>query len=89
MHDDRERVDRLLVHEDIELDQRRFPVAGHMIVERPIAPGDRFETVVEIEDDLVERQLVRDEHAVRCQVLEALLDAALLLAEFQDPADVG
>ena len=48
----------------------------------------RLQPVVEVEHDLVERQLVGDQHAVRGEVLDRLLDAALLLAELQDGADV-
>ena len=59
-----------------------------MIVERGVAAGDRLELVVEVEHHLVEGQLVGDEDAVRRQILERLLHAALVLAELQDAADV-
>ena len=65
-----------------------FTVAGDVIVERGVAARHRLQPVVEIEHDLVERQLVGDEHAIRRQVLEPLLHAALVLAQLQDPADV-
>src|SRR5436190_3290067 len=37
VHDDRQRVDRIAVDQDVELHQRRRPVAGHMVVERGVA----------------------------------------------------
>ena len=42
--------------------------------------GDGFEFVVKVEDDLPQRQLVREHHAVLAQVMHALLDALLALA---------
>ena len=87
MDDDRQRVHRLAVDQDIELDQRRLPVAGDVIVERRVAARDRFQPIVEIEHDFVERQLVGDQHAVGGLELERLLHAALVLAQLQDGAD--
>ena len=59
-----------------------------MVVERGVAAGDRLEAVVEVEDDLVERQLVGEHDAGRGDVLEVLLAAALLFDQLEDPADV-
>src|SRR5947209_20326467 len=50
MDDDRQRVHRIAVDENVELHERRRPVAGHMIVERCVAPGERLEAIVEVED---------------------------------------
>ena len=86
--DDGERVDRVAVHQDVELHQRRLPVAGQVVVERRVAAGEGLEPVVEVEHDLGERELVGDEHPVRRPVLDRLLDAALLLAQREDAADV-
>src|SRR4030095_7459349 len=88
VNDDRKGIDRLAVHQDIHLDQRRFPVAGHVIVERGIPSGQRLELVVEIEHPLVEGELIGDQHAVRLQVLQLLLDSALVLTELQDATHV-
>jgi hypothetical protein len=88
VHDHRERIDRIAVHEDVELDERRLPVAGHVIVERRVAARNGLQAIVEVQHDFVERQLVRDEHAVLGDVLQALLDAALLLAQLENAADV-
>ena len=88
MHDDRERVDRIPGHQDIELDHRGCPVPGEVIVDRSVAPRHRLEPVVEIEHDLVEGHLVGEHHAIRSGVLETLLHPALFLEEFQNAAEV-
>ncbi len=56
-------------------------MAGELVVERGIAAGDGFEAVVEVEDDLVERQLIGEQDARRRGVLEVDLLAALLFHE--------
>ena len=60
MDDQRQRVHGVAVDEDVQLHERRFPVAGHVVVERRVAARDDLQLVVEVEDDLVERQLVGD-----------------------------
>ena len=59
-----------------------------MVVDRGIAPGDGLEAVIEIEHDLVERNLVGEHDTVAGGVFEPLLHAALLLEQFQNPAQV-
>src|SRR5271154_4983412 len=58
MHDDGERVDRLAGDQDVEFDHGRFPVVGEMVVERGVAARDGLETIVKVENDFIERQLV-------------------------------
>src|SRR5437762_12330394 len=55
--DDRERVHRVTVQEHVELDQVRRPILQELVVERRIAPRDRLQLVVEVEDDLAQRKL--------------------------------
>ena len=64
MNDQRQRVDRLPVDQDVELDERRLPVAGHVIVERREPTRKGFQSIVEVEYYLIERQLVGDHHPV-------------------------
>src|SRR4029077_11767220 len=59
--DEGERVDRLAVDQDVEQDDVAFLVAVDLIVEAGIAAADRFEAIVEIEDDLVQGQAI-DHH---------------------------
>ena len=59
-----------------------------MIIERRIAARGRFQPVVEIEHDLVQRHLVQQHHAAAADVLELLLHPALLFQQLQNPADV-
>src|SRR5262245_31030748 len=56
--DQRQRVDPVAGEEDVELDEVRVAVAERLVVERGIARGSRLELVVEVEDDLGERQVV-------------------------------
>src|SRR5262245_13503606 len=64
MDDDRQRIDGITVDEDVHLDERRFPVARHVVVERGIAARDRLQLVVEVHHDFVEWQLVGNQHAI-------------------------
>ena len=82
-----ERVDRLLVDQDRHLDQVALAVVGEVVVEGGIALGDRLQPVVEVEDDLVERQVVL-QHGALADIGEVDLDAAAVLAEFQDRAEI-
>jgi hypothetical protein len=86
--DDGERVDGVAADEDVHLDHGRDPGAGEVVVERGVAAGDGLEAVVEVEDDLVERQLVGEHDAGLGDVLDVLLAAALVFDELEDAADV-
>src|SRR5262245_16109381 len=58
MHDHGKRVDGLAVDQDRHLDEVTRLIALDMVVERGVAATDRFQSVVEIEYHLIERQLV-------------------------------
>ena len=85
--DDGERVDRLGVDQDRQLDEVVLLVARHLVVERRVAARHRLQAVVEIEHHLVQRQLV-DEHGAAAGIGEVLLPAAAVLAELQHRAEV-
>jgi hypothetical protein len=55
--DERERVDRLAVDQDVQLDQVRRPVADLLVVHRGVALGAALELVVVVDDELGEREL--------------------------------
>ena len=82
-----EGVDRLVVDEDLHLDEVVLLVAGQLVVEGGVALGDGLQPVVEVEDHLVERQVV-DDHGAGAGVGEVELDAAAVLAELEDVAEV-
>ena len=46
-------VDGFAVHQDRDLDQIALFVVLHLIIEAGVAARNRFEAIVEIEDDLV------------------------------------
>src|SRR5213592_2897097 len=88
MDDDRERVHRLAVEQHVELDELGRAVLEELVVERCIATGDRLQLVVEVEDDLGEREFPAELDARRVHVMHALVHAAPLLAQLHDAADV-
>ena len=87
MHDERQRIDRIAVDQDIELDQRRRLKMAEFVVERCIAAARGFEPVEEIEHDFGQRQLVLQRH-LAAQEQHLLLHAALLAAQGQHRADM-
>ena len=57
MDDERQGVDRLAVDQDVQLDEVAGPVADLLVVHRGVALGAALELVVEVDDQLGERQL--------------------------------
>src|SRR5271168_2658363 len=88
MDDDRERVDRFAGDQNVELDHGRLPSAGQLIVKRSIAARDGLEPIVEIENDFVQRQFIREHDARGGYIFKVELAAALLFDELEDSADV-
>ncbi len=88
MHDDGQRIDRLARNQDIELDHGRFPHTRQLIIERCIATGDRFQAVVKVQHDFVERQLVGQHDSRRGHIFEVLLPPAFLLHQLEDATDI-
>ena len=88
MHDDRQRVHRLARHQYVQLHQRRLSVTGQVVIQRCVPARHRFQPVVKIHHDLVERQVVDQQHAARSDVLELLLRAPFLFQQLQDLAQV-
>ena len=82
-----QRVDRLVVDQDIHHHQIALAVVVELIVEAGIAAADRFQPVVEIEHHLVQRQAI-DQHRAAADIGQLDLLAAALLAELQDPAQM-
>src|SRR3546814_11361754 len=58
VNDHREGVDRLAVDQDVHLDEIALAVPDLVIVEAGIAAADALQAIVEVEHDLVQRQLV-------------------------------
>src|SRR5580704_51253 len=85
MHDHRQRVDRISVEQDVELDHVRGPKLQEVVVEGGVALGDGLEPVVEVDHDLAEREVELDVHAF-ADVLERLVLAPLVLGELVDLA---
>ena len=77
MHHHREGVHRVARQQDVQLHQRALAIAVQLVVERRVAVGAALELVVEVQDDLGQRQVV--DH------LLALLDR---LHRDEDPAPV-
>ncbi len=88
MHDRAERVDRLALQQDVDLDQVGLLIAARLVVERGIAGGLRLQLVEEVEHDLAERDRVLDLDAILAQVVHAEQGAAARLAQLHDCPDV-
>ncbi|MNQ87058.1 hypothetical protein D3C85_1022680 [compost metagenome] len=83
----RQGVDRLGVDQDAHLDQVADLVVGDLVVERGIALRDRLQAVVEVEDDLVQRQLI-DHQGAAADVGQLDLGAAAVLTQLDHAAQV-
>src|SRR5262249_36577230 len=70
------------IDEDRHLDEVAFLITLEVIVETRIAAADRFESVVKIEDDFIERQTI-DHHRAAAGIGEFDLPAATILAQLQ------
>ncbi len=88
MQHQRQRVDWFTGHQHVELDQIAFPIPRQVIVERRVAARSRFQAIIKIQHDFVERQLVGQHHAIRGDVFKAFLLAALFFQQRQDSAQV-
>ena len=87
MDQHRQGVDRLGIDEDRHLDEVARAIIGDRIIEARVALGDRLQPVIEVEHDFVERQFV-DHHGALADIIEIDLNAAPVLAEFQDRAEI-
>jgi hypothetical protein len=87
VHDRAERVDRIAVQQDVDLDEVGLLLTDNVIVERGVAARARLELVEEVEDDLGERQRVAHLDTVLGQVVHPQQGAATLLAQFHHGAD--
>src|SRR5712692_10466683 len=86
--DERQRVNRLAGHEHVELHELAFAETDHLVVHRRVALGARLQLVVEVVDDLAERNLVLEDDAIAGPMLEMLEGSAPVLAELHHRADV-
>src|SRR3990172_8659001 len=84
----RQCVHRLSVQQDIEFDEVRFPVFEKIIVQGRIAPRERFQPVIEIENDLGKRKLKLNVCPLRAQIGRVPVNSASIHAQFHDPADI-
>jgi hypothetical protein len=88
MDDHRKRVHRLARDQHVQPHHRRDAISGQMVIERRVAARRALQPVVEIEHDLVQRQLVESASRARADVFELLLHAALLFEQRQNAAQI-
>ena len=86
--DERQRLDGLAVHEDLHLHEAILAVRGDLVVHRAVAARHRLQLVVEVVDDLGERDLVLQDLPRLADHLLRLEDAAAGLRELHQVADV-
>ncbi|SKU54716.1 Uncharacterised protein [Mycobacteroides abscessus subsp. abscessus] len=58
MDDGAERVDRLSLQQDVDLDQIGLLLAGLLVIQAGVAARARLQRVKEVEDDLAQRHRV-------------------------------
>ena len=73
---------------DVHAHELARPEADHVVVEARVALRPRLELVVVVVDDLAERQVVREQHALLAQVLHVVEAPAPLVVQLHDRADV-
>src|SRR5205807_6695567 len=84
----REGIDEVAVHQDIDADEIIGAVADQFIIHRAIAARDALQLVVQVVDHFRERQF-RDEHdALRAEIFHAHEDAAAVGDHRHQVADV-
>ena len=85
--DQREGVDRLSVYQDVELDQVSSTVTLELVIERSVTLRPRLELVVEVDDQLGQRHVEHQAHAILVQVVHLDQLAAALSCQLHDRAD--
>src|SRR5262249_13171163 len=68
------------------LDQFCDPMAGMLIIHRAIATSNRLNLIVEIDQDLIQRQLAMQHHPARIERLSVIHHTALLVDRLKDAA---
>src|SRR5262249_42239922 len=77
--DERQRIDRFAPDQDVDADERALLVAREVVVEARVAARARLQLVVVVEDDLGERQVVRQVDALLREVLHVIEAAAAIV----------
>jgi len=88
MHDAGEGIDGFTIDEHLKLHKAISAIAGRLIIEGTVSSGHRFDLVVEIDQDLVERQDGRDHDALGVDGVGRLHHAALIHHDLHDVADI-
>src|SRR5258705_10687760 len=88
MDDAREGVHRLAVHEHVELHHVRRLVAGVFIIHRSVTAGNAFDSVVEINENFVERNHAGQHHPARIECFGVIDDSALFRNQRHHVADI-
>ncbi len=87
MHDQRQRIDLVTVDQNVQLHQVRRLVAIEMIVQRRIAATGGLQTIEEVQNHFVHRQVV-GHLDLSAEEQHVVLNAALLDAQRYDVAQV-
>jgi len=78
MHDTREGIHRLGVHEHVQLHHVALHVFIRLVIHRAKAARDAFDAVMEIDQDLVQRNQACQHHAARVECFRVIQIAAFL-----------
>ncbi|OQA43229.1 MAG: hypothetical protein BWY52_01948 [Chloroflexi bacterium ADurb.Bin325] len=88
MHDHAQRIHRVLVDQHVEPDHVRRAIALHVIVQAGIAAAARLQLVVEVGQDLNERDVIAQQHPALIQILLRLELPAAVRHQIHHDADI-
>src|SRR6267378_7815200 len=86
--DQRKRIDRLARDQHVELDEVAFAEADHLVIHRRVSLRTGLELVIEVVDDLSQRNLILEHDTVAWTVLQLLERTAAILAQLHHRPDV-
>ena len=83
----RQRVNRFFVNQNLHFNQIGFLIAGQLIVKAGITAGNRFQTVIKVKNDFVQRNLI-NHHSPAADIGQLMLFAAAFGTEFENRAEI-
>lgn len=84
MRNERQRIHRLAIQQNIQLHQIGLAIAEQLIVQRRVTLRARLELVIKVQDDFVERHLIADDDTRRIEKMDIPLNATAFLTELEN-----
>ncbi len=87
MDDHRHGVDHFTIDAHVQLHQIRGAITGDFIIHRSVTAANRFQPIIKIYHNLIERQLVHQHGALRPKIANFFLTTTLLFADLEHAAE--